>query len=65
MAICAIGVPKLANEAVSMVRRQGRVSLFAGFDRGARAEIDVNAIHYDEIMVTGAFGLSRLCSSAR
>lgn len=59
VAIVAIGVPKLANDALGLVRHQGRVSLFAGFSKGEKAELDVNAIHYNEIMVTGAFGLTR------
>lgn len=60
VAICAIGVPSLANDAIHLVRHRGRVSLFAGFSKGVQAEIDVNAIHYNELMVTGSFGLSRL-----
>lgn len=60
VAICAIGVPSLANDAIRMVRKRGRVSLFAGFNKGALAELDVNAIHYDELLVTGSFGLTRL-----
>lgn len=60
VAICAIGVPSLANDAIRLVRCRGRVSLFAGFSKDVRAEIDVNAIHYNELMVTGAFGLTRL-----
>jgi L-iditol 2-dehydrogenase len=60
VAIVAIGVPSLANDAIRLVRKGGRVSLFAGFTTGVQAEVDVNAIHYSEIMVTGAFGLSRL-----
>lgn len=60
VAICAIGVPSLANDAIRLVRNRGRVSLFAGFSKGVQAEIDVNAIHYGEIMVTGSFGLTRL-----
>jgi L-iditol 2-dehydrogenase len=60
VAICAIGVPALANEAIRLVRPRGRVSLFAGYPAGTRAELDVNAIHYSEVMVTGAFGLTRL-----
>jgi L-iditol 2-dehydrogenase len=59
VAIVAIGVPALANQAIKLVRHQGRVSLFAGFSKGEQAELDVNAIHYNEIMVTGAFGLTR------
>lgn len=60
VAICAIGVPSLANDAIRLVRNRGRVSLFAGFSKGVQAEIDVNAIHYNELLVTGSFGLTRL-----
>lgn len=60
VAIVAIGVPSLANDAIRLVRNRGRVSLFAGFNKGMQAELDVNAIHYNEVMVTGAFGLTRL-----
>jgi L-iditol 2-dehydrogenase len=60
VAIAAIGVPSLANDAIHMVRNRGRVSLFAGFNKGMQAELDVNAIHYNELIVTGAFGLTRL-----
>ena len=59
VAIVAIGVPALANAALSLVRRRGRVSLFAGFSAGETAPLDVNAIHYNELIVTGAFGLTR------
>jgi len=60
VAIMAIGVPSLANDAIRLVRHRGRVSLFAGFSKGIQAELDVNAIHYNELIVTGAFGLTRL-----
>ncbi len=60
VAIAAIGVPSLANDAIGLVRNRGRVSLFAGFNKGMQAELDVNAIHYNELIVTGAFGLTRL-----
>lgn len=60
VAIVAIGVPALADDALRLVHHRGRVSLFAGFTKDVKAEIDVNAIHYNELMVTGAFGLSRL-----
>lgn len=58
--IVAIGVPSLANDAIRLVRSRGRVSLFAGFSKDVQAEIDVNAIHYNELLVTGSFGLTRL-----
>jgi L-iditol 2-dehydrogenase len=57
--ILAIGVPQLANEALTLVRRGGRVNLFAGFSAGDTSVIDVNLIHYGEIVVTGASALSR------
>lgn len=57
--ICAIGKPELANDALRMARPRGRVNLFAGFSKGVTAELDVNAIHYNELTVTGAFGLTR------
>jgi L-iditol 2-dehydrogenase len=60
VAIVAIGVPILANDAIRLVCHRGRVSLFAGFTNGVKAELDVNAIHYNELIVTGAFGLTRL-----
>ena len=60
VAIVAIGVPSLANDAIRLVRHRGRVSLFAGFSKGVLAELDVNAVHYNEVIVTGSFGLTRL-----
>ncbi|MCV2866719.1 zinc-dependent dehydrogenase [Defluviimonas sp. WL0075] len=57
--ICAIGVPALARQATDLAAFSGRISLFAGFSKGEFAEMDVNAIHYRELTVTGAFGLSR------
>lgn len=60
VAITAIGKPELANDAIRAVRPRGRVNLFAGFSKGVSADLDVNAIHYNELIVTGAFGLTRL-----
>lgn len=57
--ILAIGVPQLANEALNLVRKGGHVNLFAGFTAGDTSAIDVNLIHYNEIVVTGASALSR------
>lgn len=60
VAILAIGVPALVNVALGLVRQRGRVSLFAGFSVGESGSIDINLIHYREIIVTGASGLTRL-----
>ena len=59
VAILAIGVPALANEALTLVRKGGRVNLFAGFSAGDTSAIDVNLIHYNEILVSGASALRR------
>ena len=59
VAILAIGVPALVNDAFNAVRKGGHVNLFAGFSAGATASIDVNIVHYNEIVVTGASALSR------
>jgi L-iditol 2-dehydrogenase len=59
VAIVAVGAPALANTALTLVRRGGRVSLFAGFSSGDVAPLDLNRIHYSELVLTGAFGLSR------
>ena len=58
--IVAIGVPALVDTAVELARRRGRISLFAGFSNGDGARVDVNAIHYRELLLTGSFGLSRV-----
>lgn len=57
--ICAIGLAALATQAIGLAAKGGRISLFAGFTKGEMATLDVNAIHYDELLVTGAFGLTR------
>ena len=57
--LLAIGVPALANDALSYVRKGGRVNLFAGFSVGDVSGMDVNLIHYNEICVSGASALSR------
>lgn len=59
VAILAIGVPALANDALGYVRKGGRVNLFAGFSVGDMATFDVNLVHYNEIGVSGASALSR------
>jgi L-iditol 2-dehydrogenase len=59
VAICAIGKPELANDALRLVRPRGRVNLFAGFSKAVEAQLDVNAIHYNELVLSGAFGLTR------
>ncbi|KLN45816.1 threonine dehydrogenase, partial [Providencia rettgeri] len=42
-----------------LARKGGRVNLFAGFSKDDMAQIDVNIIHYNELILTGASALSR------
>lgn len=57
-AIVAVGSPDLANLAARIVRPRGRINLFAGFAVGEFPRFDLNAVHYKEQYVTGAFGLT-------
>lgn len=57
-AIVAVGSPDLANLAARVVRPRGSINLFAGFPIGELPRFDLNAIHYGEHHVTGAFGLT-------
>ena len=53
-AILAVGAAELVNVALKAVRKNSKISLFAGFDQDARVAIDPNVIHYGQIRVTGA-----------
>lgn len=57
--IVAIGVPELTNEALAAARKGGHVNLFAGYTAGVSAAVDVNLIHYNELLVSGASALTR------
>jgi L-iditol 2-dehydrogenase len=52
--IVCIGVPSLVNDALSLARNHGRVSLFAGFPTDEMTQIDSNLIHYKELVVVGS-----------
>jgi L-iditol 2-dehydrogenase len=54
VSIVCIGVPALVNQALTMARNHGRVSLFAGFPTDQLTEIDSNLIHYKELTVVGS-----------
>ncbi len=57
--IVAIGVPQVANQALTLARKGGRINMFAGFSVGDMPPIDVNLIHYNELTITGASALKR------
>lgn len=54
--ITANPVAKTQAQAVQMAKKRGRVLLFGGIPRAnPEAMIDTNKVHYEEIMVMGAF----------
>jgi L-iditol 2-dehydrogenase len=59
LAIIAIGVPELVNEALRLTRLGGRVNIFAGLAGKGWAEVEANLIHYRQLMVTGSSDVRR------
>jgi len=53
-AILAVGRPELFELAQRVVKRSGKISLFAGFDAGSSISVDPNLIHYKQLRITGA-----------
>jgi len=50
----SVGVAELAAQALAIVARQGVVNLFAGFPPGATIPLDLNALHYTEVVLSGS-----------
>lgn len=57
--VVCVGVAGVAGTAISAVRRTGTVNLFAGFPKDASVALDLNQIHYDEIVLTGSTAMRR------
>lgn len=52
-AIVCVGHPELAQDAIEAVRAGGIVNLFAGFGHRGVGQLDLNAIHYNQLDVVG------------
>jgi L-iditol 2-dehydrogenase len=52
--ILAVGVGALVERCAELAAPGGRVVLFAGFGDAPRAELDLNRLHYDEIVLVGS-----------
>ncbi len=52
--ILTIGDPDLVDPCIQIAAPGGRVVLFAGFGNRGKATIDVNRLHYKEIVLTGS-----------
>lgn len=55
VAIEAVGQPATWQQAVSLVRKGGRVCLYGGAPRGTSFALDTYRVHYEEITVSGIF----------
>jgi L-iditol 2-dehydrogenase len=54
--IVSVADAKAAESAIWLVRKGGAINLFAGMPAGSSLPLDMNRIHYDEIVLTGSFG---------
>ena len=52
--VVTAGLPEVLEGSLAAVRRQGVLSLFAGFPPGTSVPFDPNAIHYSEVRLTGS-----------
>lgn len=52
--VVTAGLADVAPVAVTIARPQGVVNLFAGFPPGASVPLDLNAVHYRELVLTGS-----------
>jgi len=51
--IMAKGITGLVDELMGMLKKGGVLNLFAGFPEAEKMKIDMNLIHYNELIVTG------------
>jgi L-iditol 2-dehydrogenase len=51
----AVGLPQTWEQSVAMVRRGGRVNLFAGCESGTTLTLDTRRLHYDELTLLSLF----------
>jgi threonine dehydrogenase-like Zn-dependent dehydrogenase len=53
--ITSLGVPKVIEESLKLVRNGGTFNIFGGPPAGQQIAIDPRWIHYNEIIITGSF----------
>lgn len=54
--IVSVADVAVAQTALAVVRKGGAINLFAGMPAGSTFPLDMNRIHYDEVLLTGSFG---------
>ena len=55
VAIEAVGLPKVWEQTIAIVRKGGIVNLFGGCKRGTKISIDTSLLHYSQINIKGVF----------
>jgi threonine dehydrogenase-like Zn-dependent dehydrogenase len=56
--IAAVGVPRVVEQSLPLVRNGGVFNIFGGTPRGETIELDPRWLHYGEVVVTGTFAAS-------
>jgi L-iditol 2-dehydrogenase len=51
---CTAAIPSLAEEAIKMTGKFGRVVMYSSFHPKDPIPLDVNSVHYSEIIITGS-----------
>lgn len=59
VAVLCIGVPQLVDDCLRLVRKRGRVCIFAGLAGEGQSSIAANLIHYREISLVGSSNAGR------
>ncbi len=52
----AVGFPELVETALQLVRKGGYINIFGGLPKGSKLSIDLNQIHYQQVVLDGSFG---------
>ena len=52
--IMAIGISRMLNELLTLIKKGGILNLFAGFQKESFSNIDPNLVHYNEINIIGS-----------
>lgn len=56
---CTAALPQLAADAISMAGKFGRVVMYSSFPANKPVELDVNALHANEVNITGALNSNK------
>jgi L-iditol 2-dehydrogenase len=56
--IAAVGLPKVVEQSLPLVRNGGVFNIFGGTPKGETIEVDPRWLHYGEVVLTGTFAAS-------